>query len=90
MRVVNGVWKRPNTEDTLVAWGAMASVPCSCLFVSDQPFCGYQGAVIQAALPEGMTFDVIGEGRDPSKHPAAAAITLDSLARWIYQESLLD
>lgn len=86
MRVVDGVWKRPNTEDTIIAWGRMASSPCSCLFVSDQPFCGYQGAVIESALPEGFVFDIVGEGRDPSKHPAAAAITLDSVARWLYQQ----
>ncbi len=89
MKVVDGAWKRPNTEDTLIAWGRIASSPCSCLFVSDQPFCGYQSAVIEAALPDEFLFDVVGDGEEnPTQHPAAAAITLDSLARTIYQTSL--
>ena len=62
--------------------------PCKALFVSDQPFCGYQFAVIKATLPQTFLFDVVGEGVDPTIHPLAAAITLDSIARWIYQESL--
>jgi hypothetical protein len=81
--------KRPNTEDTLIAWLQIAKEPCKALFVSDQPFCGYQFAVIKAKLPESFLFDVVGPGVDPTSHPRAAAITLDSLARWIYQEHII-
>lgn len=80
--------KRPNTEDTLIAWLENAE-PCTALFVSDQPFCGYQFAIIKGTLPEAFEFDLVGQGVDPMSHPAAAAITLDSLARWIYQEKLI-
>lgn len=80
--------KRPNTEDTLIAWLEQSPTPCKALFISDQPFCGYQFAVIKANLPDDYTFDVVGEGADPMSHPSAAAITLDSIARWLYQESL--
>ncbi len=79
---------RPNTEDTLVAWLTLFPEPCKALFVSDQPFCGYQFAVIKTTLPEAFLFDLVGQGVDPTSHPAAAAITLDSIARWIYQEDL--
>lgn len=78
--------KRPNTEDTIMAWLQEAFEPCSALFVSDQPFCGYQFAVVKACLPRAFLFDLVGPGVDPASHPAAAAITLDSIARWIYQE----
>jgi len=81
--------KRPNTEDTVLAWLETTTTPCKALFVSDQPFCGYQFAVIKTVLPEAFSFDLVGQGVDPSSHPAAAAITLDSIARWIYQEDLI-
>ena len=80
--------KRPNTEDTIVAWLKTTPEPCRSLFVSDQPFCGYQFAVVKTCLPQAFEFDLVGQGVDPTGHPAAAAITLDSIARWIYQENL--
>lgn len=80
--------KRPNTEDTLLAWLKTVEEPSSALFVSDQPFCGYQFAVIKSCLPSSFAFDVVGQGVDPYGHPAAAAITLDAIARWIYQDYL--
>jgi len=78
--------KRPNTEDTIVAWLKIAPEPCKALFVSDQPLCGYQFSVVKANLPKEFLFDLVGKGADPSSYPAAAANTLDSIARWIYQE----
>ena len=80
--------KRPNTEDTIVAWLRGEPKACTALFVSDQPFCGYQYGVIKGSLPGDVQFDVVGQGVSSRSHPASAAITLDSIARWIYQESL--
>ena len=88
MKMEGPTLKRPNTEDTMIAWLKSAPDPCTALFVSDQPFCGYQFAVIKASLPSTFLFDLVGPGVDATSHPAAAAITLDSIARWIYQESL--
>lgn len=79
---------RPNTKDTLVAWLQNSPTPCRALFISDQPFCGYQFAVIKACLPEQYEFDVAGQGVDPTSHPSSAAITLDSIARWIYMDKV--
>lgn len=81
--------RRPNTEDTIIAWLELSPNPCTALFISDQPFCGYQFAVIKATLPKPFLFDLVGKGVDSTNHPAAAAITLDSIARWIYQEDLI-
>lgn len=86
MKMEEYTLKRPNTEDTIIAWLKVAPEPCRALFVSDQPFCGYQFAVIKASLPSPFLFDLVGQGVDSTSHPAAAAITLDSIARWIYQE----
>jgi hypothetical protein len=89
MKIEGSSQKRPNTEDTIVAWLKLSPEPCKALFVSDQPFCGYQFAVIKANLPKAFLFDLVGQGVDSTSHPAAAAITLDSIARWIYQEDLI-
>lgn len=88
MKTEGTTLKRPNTEDTIIAWLAHSPQPCTALFVSDQPFCGYQFAVVKSCLPESFQFDLVGQGADSINHPAAAAITLDSIARWIYQENL--
>jgi hypothetical protein len=80
--------KRPNTEDTIVAWLQTNPTPCKALFVSDQPFCGYQFAVVKTCLPDEFEFDLVGQGVNSTSHPAAAAVTLDSIARWIYQDNL--
>lgn len=82
--------KRPNTADTLYTWidydsSLMQETEKTFLFISDQPFCGYQFATIEKILPENLLFDVVGTSVDPRSHPLAASITLDSLARWIYQ-----
>lgn len=82
----NGV--RPNTADTIDAWLETFPEPCTALFISDQPFCGYQFAVIRSLVPDAWLFDVAGECVRSTNHPAAGAIVLDSVARWIYQESV--
>lgn len=88
MKQEGALLKRPNTEDTIIAWLKNSPSPCRALFVSDQPFCGYQFAVIKSVLPESYVFDLVGQGASPTIHPSAAAIILDSIARWIYQENL--
>ncbi len=79
--------ERPNTADTIIAWVKRFPEPCTALFVSDQPFCGYQFSVINNYLPKPFLFDLVGKGVDPYSHPASAAITLDSIARWIYEDT---
>ncbi len=82
--------KRPTTQDTLIAWlNTHPSPETKALFVSDQPFCGYQFAVVKSCLPSSMSFDLVGPEADPTSHPAAAAIILDSIARWLYQENII-
>jgi len=80
---MNGA-SRPNRQDTLTTWLNTKPQPCSALFVSSQPHCGAEFAAINAILPESFLFDLVGPGTNPENHPTDAAITLDSLARWIY------
>lgn len=88
MKAEGSILKRPNTQDTIISWLEVASEPCKVLFVSNQPFCGYQFAVIKASLPSPFLFDVAGQGVELINHPASGAIVLDTIARWIYQENL--
>jgi len=76
--------KRPNTKDTIVAWLDANPEHCKVLFVSSQPFCGYQFATVNKNLPDSFLFDVIGPGIDPTGYPTAATIVLETVARWLY------
>ncbi len=80
----NGRLVRPTTQDTLVEWLKTNPAPGTCLFVSNQPFSGYQEAVAKSVLPSSFTIETIGRQAD-SKMPIA--VLLDNLARWIYQEN---
>jgi len=83
--------QRPTTPDTIFAWLEVAPKEgCSCLFVSDQPFCGYQFATIKGILPDKYPFDLIGKGvqEDLKNYPTAGAVVLDALAKWYYQERI--
>jgi hypothetical protein len=55
MKTEGSSLKRPNTEDTIIAWLKMTSQPCIALFVSDQPFCGFD---ILHFLKEGNSYGV--------------------------------
>lgn len=79
---------RPTTDDTIQDWLKTSPNPCACLFISDQPFCGYQFAMVKALLPLGFQPDIAGDGADPAKNPKAGANTLETIAQWIYAESL--
>ena len=75
---------RPNTADTIDAWLAGSPKPGSCLFVSNQPYAGYQKSVVDTIMSKGFSVEIIG--------PAAAenlevAKYLDTIARWMYQEN---
>lgn len=87
MKNVKGEMRRPSTGDTIDAWLETNVRACSALFISNQPYCGYQFAVLKTLLPEYVAFDVAGKGVDEDHYPTAA-VTLDTIARWMYQENL--
>jgi hypothetical protein len=80
----NNGTSRPNRQDTLTAWLKTEPEPCRILLVSSQPHCGAEFAAINATLPQPFLFDLVGPGTNPENHPTEAAVTLDSIARWIY------
>jgi len=85
MKQLNGRAVRPNTADTVIAWRDTHPAPCTLVVVSNQPYCGYQFAVIKALLPDAYSFDLVG----PATYTTAASTILDTVARWIYQENLM-
>lgn len=91
MKPIGENWERPNTKDTIKAWktgqnrnlNAKAS-----LFISNQPFCAYQEAVIQSVLGSSPSFEVAGAKLRESHYAAPGGVILDSLARILYERSV--
>jgi hypothetical protein len=81
----NGRLVRPNTKSTIVDWLKTRPREGTCLFVSCQPFCGYQDSVARTYLPSGFLIETIGP---QSERPLPISIYLDNLARWLYQEKI--
>ena len=79
----NGTWARPTTGDTIELWLAGNPQPGVCLFVSNQPYIGYQDAVAKAYVPHIFSVDTVGQA---CNQDLGIAILLDNLARWLYQE----
>jgi len=84
---VPGGFRRPNTGDTAAAWMALKPKPGKCLFVSNQPYCLYQDAVIKSLLLKEFNVETVGDGVDG--HLQNAAVVLDTVSRWLYQEQIL-
>ncbi len=78
-----GKWQRPNRKDTWNAWLGSTLLPASCVVVSNQPFVGYDRAVIKTSVPTSFITEVIGAEADRS---LPLAVYLDNLARWLYTE----
>lgn len=80
-------FRKANTQDTLVNWLECYPSHCSVFFVSNQPFCLYQSAVANSVIPDEYTFEVVGPSANPNGHHAMAAVVLDTLARFLYEEA---
>ena len=84
-----GILRRPNTAKTVVDWYATRPLPGSCLAISNQPFVGYQEAVIRTFLPAEFTVEAVGPMAKISENfgePRYVAVLLDNFAKWFYAE----
>ncbi|HSW74224.1 MAG TPA: hypothetical protein VLG71_03635, partial [Candidatus Limnocylindria bacterium] len=79
----NGSLVRPTTGDVVTAWLATKPQPGSCLCISNQPYVGYQDAVVATLVPSTFTTETVGPVLE---QPEKIAVVLDSVARWLYQE----
>ncbi len=82
--LADGTFKRATTADTFNAWLASAPKPGSCLLISDQPFIGYQNAVAHSLLKNFWNITTVGPAID---NQTTLEDLLDTLARWLYQET---
>jgi hypothetical protein len=80
----DGICARPNTSDTLIAWLKMNPGPGRCLFISSQPFCGYQDSLARTNIPSSFAIETIGP---QASQGVSVAVYLDNLGRWLYTEA---
>lgn len=76
-----GAWCRPNTQGTLLKWLSLSPLAGKCLFVSSQPFIGYQGDVIALNLPQVFSAEVVGAATEKQ---LPFSVYLDNIARWLH------
>jgi len=80
----NDSLRRPNTRDTINAWLQIFNPQSkSIIAISNQPFIGYQDAVLRNTLPKNFSVETVGCANLDNE---TTQIILDSLARWIYHE----
>jgi hypothetical protein len=75
--------KNANTMDTIIAWLSTKPEPGSCLFVSSQPYVGYQDSAVRTLMPSAFKVETIGAAA--SKNDKITSY-VDTIARWLYQE----
>lgn len=75
--------RRPATDDIINEWLATNPMPGRCLFVSNQPYVGFQDAVIKTYMPSTFIIDTVG---CECVSTLNIGIILDNVARWLYQE----
>jgi hypothetical protein len=86
VKMPNGAARRATTADTISDWlKTSPAAPGKCLFVSNQPYVGYQNSVVQLLLPEKFTSDTVGVKVD-NLESVNVNVCLDTLVRWLYQE----
>ncbi len=78
-------FRRPNTEDTIIQWlKECKPQPGSILAISNQPFIGYQNAVLRKNMPQKFAMETVGSAYQDNE---STTTILDALVRWIYNEN---
>ncbi len=75
--------RRPNTGDTIKTWLSSKPEVGLCLFISNNPFIGYQDAVARFVMPKEFVIETAGACASVDEK---LSVHLDNLARWLYQE----
>ena len=84
--MTDGKTRNPATADIIQSWLNQKPQAGRYLFISTNPFVGYQDAAIRQCLPKEFTFETVGTAAHPD---VKLSVHLDNLARWLYQESKL-
>lgn len=81
----DGSVRRPNTKDQIELWLKSVNVlkPRQCIFISNNPYIGYQNSVAKSYLPTEFYIETVGPAAFKDEK---ISVYLDTLARWLYQE----
>ena len=79
----DGSLKRPTTDDIIADWLQTKPSVGKCLFFSNQPYVGFQHAVVKTYMPRSFQVETIGTEANPTLN---VGVVLDNVARWLYQE----
>ena len=79
----DGSLKRPTTDDIIADWLQTKPSAGKCLFVSSQPYVGFQHAVIKTYMPRSFQVETVGTEANPTLN---VSVVLYNVARWLYQE----
>jgi hypothetical protein len=85
IETANGTKRRPNTGDTIASWLAQRRSEGDTLFISNNPYVGYQDAVVRYYMPQDAYIETVGPEADKNE---LISIYLDTIARNLYQENL--
>lgn len=81
----DGTVHRANTGDTMECWLNKKPKPGRCLFISNQPYVGYQSAVIRRWMPANFSVETVGP--DAPRDKQKVSVLIDSLFRWLAFEA---
>lgn len=84
----DGGLRRPSTADTINSWLTTNPEFGSCLFITNQPFIGYQDATVRTVMLKNDYFEIETVGFALQPGYDSISMILDSLARWLYQENV--
>jgi hypothetical protein len=77
-------FRRPNTKDTVKMWlKNFNPYPGKCLVISNQPYVGYQDAVLREVLKKDFEIETVGKKANKN---TKIVIFLDTMTRWLYEE----
>jgi hypothetical protein len=83
-----GSFGRPQTSHTIAEWlEKYEQKPRKCLFVSSNPYMGYQDAVVRRVIAQKKR-EMMVETVGPADQEATITACLDAIARWLYEEQI--
>jgi hypothetical protein len=83
----DGTTRRAHTGDTVEDWVAQKPQPGSCLFISNQPYVGYQGGIARRLMPKEFSIEIVGAA--PRSEQKSVSVLVDTLLRWLAFEARL-
>jgi hypothetical protein len=85
VRKSDGTFRRPSTGDTIEEWLRSNPEPAKVLTFSNQPYVGYQRAVMKRYLPQQFKLEAVGA---VACEDTPVSVYLDTLARILYEAQL--